>query len=62
MADVIQWAAGEDAGGEGEGEDGDGVGKEHCPGWDRRDAHSTAVTAPAAAVMLPEPHSHAHDL
>lgn len=32
VADVIQWAAGEDAGGEGEGEDGDGVGKEHCPG------------------------------
>lgn len=59
-ADVTQWAAEEDAGGE--GEDGDGVSMEYCPDSDRRDAHSTAVTALAAALMFPGPHSHAYDL
>lgn len=35
---------------------------EYCPDSDRRDAHSTAVTALAAVVMCPELHSHAYDL
>lgn len=60
VADVTQWEAGEDAGGEDEG--GDGVGKECCPDWDRHDAHSTAVTVLAAALMFPELHCHACDL
>lgn len=59
-ADVIQWAAEEDAGGE--DEDGDGVSMEYCPDSDRRDAHSTAVTALAAVVLFPGLHSHANDL
>lgn len=61
-ADVIQWVAEEGVGGEDGDEGGDGVGKEYCPGWDRHDAHSTAVTAPAAALTFPELHSHVHDL
>lgn len=59
-ADVLQRAAEEGAGGE--GEDGDGVSMECCPDSGRRDAHSTAATALAAAVMFPGLHSHAYDL
>lgn len=59
-ADVIQWAAEEDAGGEDEAVD--GVRMEYCPDSGRRDAHSTAVTALAAVVMCPGLHSHAYDL
>lgn len=60
VAGAIQGAAGEGAGGE--GGDGDGGGTEGCPDWDRRDARSTAVTALAAALKLPELHSRACDL
>lgn len=60
VADAIRQAAEEDAGGE--GEDGDGVGMEYCPDWDRRDAHSTAVTELAAALVFLELHSRAYDL
>lgn len=57
---LLSLAAEEDAGGE--DEDGDGVGTECCPGWDRHDVRSTAVTALAAALMSPKLHSHAYDL
>lgn len=59
-ADVIQWEAEEDAGGEDENVD--GLSTEYCPDSGRRDAHSTAVTALAAVVMCPGLHSHAYDL
>lgn len=59
-ADAVQWAAAE-AAGAGD-EDGGGVGTEYCPERERRGAHSTAVTALAAALMFPGLHSHAYGL
>lgn len=58
MADGVQWAAVEGAG----GEDGDGVGMQCRPDSGRRGVRSTAAAVPAAALMFPELHSHVYDL